>query len=594
MEESTPEQKVIEAILPEDCQGFLIDYFMNGLLGENKVFTKGLTAQDYDIILSTVDAEDSDIFHSLNICNTKFDRETCPSRKVITFEDLEAVIEPFLNGKELAEKFFKEVTIHVYPKIRRNLRADITSLNYKIVKEEEGGKLVIKDYVMEHKNDNPDNKDILCICTFKMIKGDKKTHKYDKILQLLEQFSEFPEFFDYHRIAYIIFMVEDEETILKGYPKFPAEMKKCNELYHNVRLIFYLNPSGEDDKETLNIYGFNDYGKNYYFHMNSNHEIYRADDMLCSGDIIENSIKRKKKEKEENEKNKALNKTKEQLMNEKNEAFFTFYNFLKNIKDYKYALYMSFKFDICLRYNEEFALTVNYIDFSHIIAELRTKEYNIIKKCAEKLNPDLLELEEIPTLDIEIDFTNNECYRCGRMIQDNEPMYYCYKDKIKYCRKCVITNFQCNRGKAKFIDPKHNILYFKTRDKEKFKNIDRHKLGNDLFANCTEDGKLVDHAASCNGCKQGFRDSPRYLCLNCRPGKLHADGYFDYCDDCVEHMMKGDEKGIEMQKLEDRLYSDETRLLYEAKETFRHENDNHVYLMIALQYNCNDEPYYAF
>ena len=143
MEESTPEQKVIEAILPEDCQGFLIDYFMNGLLGENKVFTKGLTAQDYDIILSTVDSEDSDIFHSLNICNTKFDRETCPSRKVITFEDLEAVIEPFLNGKELAEKFFKEVTIHVYPKIRRNLRADITSLNYKIVKEEEGGKLVI-------------------------------------------------------------------------------------------------------------------------------------------------------------------------------------------------------------------------------------------------------------------------------------------------------------------------------------------------------------------------------------------------------------------------------------------------------------------
>lgn len=53
-------------------------------------------------------------------------------------------------------------------------------------------------------------------------------------------------------------------------------------------------------------------------------------------------------------------------------------------------------------------------------------------------------------------------------------------------------------------------------------------------------------------------------------------------------------KGKEMQKLEERIYSEETRLLYEEKETYRHNNDNHVYLMIAMQYNCNDEPYYNF
>ena len=52
MEESNAEQKVIDAILPEDCLGFLLEYFMNGLFGENKAFTKGLTPQDFDIILS--------------------------------------------------------------------------------------------------------------------------------------------------------------------------------------------------------------------------------------------------------------------------------------------------------------------------------------------------------------------------------------------------------------------------------------------------------------------------------------------------------------------------------------------------------------
>lgn len=60
-------------------------------------------------------------------------------------------------------------------------------------------------------------------------------------------------------------------------------------------MIFYINPPGDGDDEILNVFGFNDLGKSYYFHMNSKHEIYRADDMLCSGDLIENSIKRKKR-----------------------------------------------------------------------------------------------------------------------------------------------------------------------------------------------------------------------------------------------------------------------------------------------------------
>ena len=582
------EQKIIEEILPEDSQGFLIEYFINGLFGDDKQFTKGLKYSDYDIILSTDEAEDSEIFHSLNICNTKFDRETAPSRKVITFEDLEAVVQPFINGKNLAENSFKEVTLHIYPKIRRNLRFDITSLNYKIVKNGE-----VLDYRMDHQNSNPDNKDILCICSFKL---DGKQHKLEKILQLVEQFGEFKEFWDSHRIAYIIFFLKEEKDILTEFKMFPEPVKSINEKFDKVKLLFYLNPPGEDEKEILNMFAFNDLGKNFYFHMNSNHEIYRADDMLCSGDIIENAIKRKKAEKQKKELDLLLGKTKQQLIAERNEAFFTFFNFLKNIKDYKYILYMSFKFEICLRFNEELNFSISYIDFSHLIAELRTKEYNIIKRCADILNPDLVEIEELPTIDIYVDFTkDNQCYRCNKQIQNNEDMYYCYKCKIKYCSQCVINNFRQNKGKGKFIDQKHNLLYFKTRDINQFKNLDVSKLGNDLFAQCQDDSKLGAHSAICNGCKQNFEDSPRYLCLNCRPGKVHADGFFDYCYDCVRHMMKGDNEGKKIQELEERLYSDETRILYNENETYRHENDNHVYLYIALQYNNGSEnQYYVF
>ena len=97
---------------------------------------------------------------------------------------------------------------------------------------------------------------------------------------------------------------------------FPEPMKYVNDRYANVRLIFYVNPPGEDDAEILNMYAFNDLGKNYYFHMTYDHVIYRADDMLCSGDIIENAIKRKKQEQVEKANNLIFGKTDEQLIKE--------------------------------------------------------------------------------------------------------------------------------------------------------------------------------------------------------------------------------------------------------------------------------------
>ena len=437
------EQEIIDELLPKESQEFLSDYFTNGLFGNNKNFTKGLNYSDYDIILSTYEAEESEIFHILNICNNKFDPQTAPSRKAIEYDDLLEITQPHIDGKKLAEKNFHRVTLHVFPKIRRNLRFDITLLNYKIVKNG-----VLQDYKMDHNKNNPDNKDILCLCTFKL---DGTDHKFSRKLHIINEISENREFWEYYRIVYIIFCLKFEKNILEEYKKFPETLKAANEKYENIRVLFYLNPSGEDDKEILNMFAFNDnldIGRSFYFFMNSNHVVYRIDNMFHYQDLIKNSIKRKKKEIQENKL-----KTKAQIKLEKLEAFLNLYHFINDFRQFKfrYNLDFTFQFEVCFRF-EAPGFSINYIDVFYIQGELRTKEYNIIKNCSEILNTYYLDLNEIPTIDIDIDFSNTECYRCNKKIGENEDMYYCYKCKIKYCSVCVWENYSLNKGKAKFID----------------------------------------------------------------------------------------------------------------------------------------------
>ena len=571
---------IINQIFNEENEGLLIDYYMNTLFVDSCKFTKGLKPSDFDIILSTYGGGNNEIFHSLCICNSKFDPNTSPSRRVINYDDLKPLVDQFQLGKETIGKQFKEVGLHIYPKIRRNLRFDITLLNYKIVKN---GKVV--DYKMEHNNDK---KDILCMVTSKLDNKDKKVHKFNKIIQMLEQFREHKDFWDSHKMAYFIFCINNENDIIPNYEVFPKELKNVNEEFDKVRLLFFIDPKGDNETEVLNIFSFNDYeSKSFYFHLNSDNEIYKTDDMLCSGDIIENAIKRKKNEDIEK------NKNKEELIKERNKAFMICYDFLKNIKKYKYHLFFGFEFEVCLKINDDFSFSISYIDFDHIIAELRTNEYNIIKYSAKFLSPEICEIDEIPTMDIPIDFNSMNCFICKNEIKEPD-LFYCYICNKKYCRGCVIENYTINKGKGKFIDPEHNLLYFKTRDISKFKCIDKLKLGENKFSKC-DDSKLGSHSGNCCGCDGNFENSPRYLCLHCKPGKIDPNGYSDYCQKCIDEMMKDTSEGknIEM-KNEDKVYNDENTILSEEEEKYHHNNNEHIYLMIALECKIGENSYYEF
>ena len=82
--------------------------------------------------------------------------------------------------------------------------------------------------------------------------------------------------------------------------------------------------------------------------------------MLCSGDIVENHIRRKEDVKEYTEEQKI-------------QALYDFYNFVENIQNYKYNFFFAYQLEVCLKYNKDDRLTLSYVNFSHLIGEMRTK-----------------------------------------------------------------------------------------------------------------------------------------------------------------------------------------------------------------------------
>ena len=585
--EEITEENLIDKLITEDTQMRLYDYYINTLFKENTKFTEGLTKQDYDIILSSLDAEGQEIFHSLNICNCKYDPESTASKKVIHYEDLEKVMTNFLKWKNDKEKEYKEnpnknefssIYMHAYPMVRRNLQFDINSITFKEIKNNKE----LADFKIEKLNEN--DKDLIFFVSFKL---NGKTHKFDKIKQLLEQFVQesLKKFWDYFKLAYFIFCVEEEKSILTEYELFPQWLKDALKSNSHAKFIFFVDPPGEDPKQTMNIFKTSEFEKDYYFMLNTKNIVYKADSMLCSGDIVENHIRRKEDVKEYSEE-------------EKIQALYDFYNFVENIQNYKYNFFFAYQLEVCLKYNKDDRLTLSYVNFSHLIGEMRTKEYAIMKRCEEIFRPDMSELTVIETIDIPIDFTNNICKKCSKVITEKEEMYYCYFCKDKYCTKCVMDNFNDpkNKGLKQFIDPKHNLLFFKTRDLNQFKNIEKFKLGTNSFSRCTDESKLGAHSMSCNGCGQIQNYvRPRYLCLSCLPGIKQDNGFADYCLDCINHMSNGDEKGKKIQAEGTELYNQETRFFYEDKTQMKHDHSKHVYLMIALEYKENDQnSYYLF
>ena len=211
---------------------------------------------------------------------------------------------------------------------------------------------------------------------------------------------------------------------------------------------------------------------------------------------------------------------------------------------------------------------------------------NEVKKYIKEKNIYITKLE---TFKFDIENLKKECFNCKIKLNDNKEIYACFWCKIAFCEKCIEDKINDinNKGKEKLIHKEHNLLYFKTRNKNQFLYLEKMKLGKNLFNTIEETKWTLKHPMICSGCSKSNLISIRYLCLTCRQGSMLPGGYVDYCYDCIQHLRKKDSFGFEYENIEDK----ECKSLKCPFIKIKHKHDEHVYLCII--FNATND-YYDF
>ena len=381
---------------------------------------------------------------------------------------------------------------------------------------------------------------------------------------------------------YLIIPVNNKDQAIEIYNKLPKFLKdKDNK---NLKLsVIYLSDDIKDGG-AINIFAnlFKQKNKNYFFILNHNNVVYQLNEYSK----IQKEIKKyidyhlsKNDPVQVFENQRAIKK--ENLL----KLFIFLTNFINDLSNLDYIFDFNYKMNFSIKLIENnFCFQLEKIDKIEIGGSLRTEHYKIFKKFFDIINDEDFKcnLKEIKTINIDIDFNKEiKCKVCKGIIPQEKECYYCYICKDFYCYKCVKNNFETNFGKKKFIDPKHNLLFFKTRKIEHFYNIDQQKLGVNSFVN--SESFRSHHSASCDGCSSSFYNSQRFICITCKPGIYLSEGYNDYCTNCIEHMIKDDNIGKKIQKdikLINYNYSNFARN-HILKQM--HDHNKHIYLMVALE-----------
>ena len=169
--------------------------------------------------------------------------------------------------------------------------------------------------------------------------------------------------------------------------------------------------------------------------------------------------------------------------------------------------------------------------------------------------------------------------------------------KLKYCYDCVQNQLKNNKGKARYIDEKHNLLFFKTRDKNQFLNLEEIKLGKNRFVEVNENDLVSWNSTTCNGCMSTLKsDDQRYVCLLCRKGRQLRGGYVDYCSRCIKLMCENENEKKNREGKADEIIDGWSNYFLEGGFKFKveHKHDKHIYLMMPYQLRTSEREYYFF
>jgi hypothetical protein len=179
--------------------------------------------------------------------------------------------------------------------------------------------------------------------------------------------------------------------------------------------------------------------------------------------------------------------------------------------------------------NTEFLIKIDCLKkeveiFQNLIKQFFTKEE--IEKCN-------FSVTEIPNINLKIDSTNS-CHLCQIVLNIFQDLqYYCVKCEISFCRKCVRSYKNKDKsGLYALVHKEHYLIAFKNPNKHYLENIEKYKLGNNLFSMFKEDQLKRIHNFGCDMCDDSCNFDERYICLTCRPGLLQSSGFTDICAKC--------------------------------------------------------------
>ena len=580
----------------------LISYFINN----RNDFEVKLKPSDIEIILET--NSDISTFSKLKY-KTKLNYGLFNSKRD-TIKNIK-LYKQFPVQFEIQDEYYKnvfdDVIVDIFPQIKKGIKLEINEFPFFSYDNNKILKKINKD---EFKNNLQckENEYILCI----YIINYKNESKKENIFEIIENVISSDMFVNYFKSVFIIFQIESkdllDEYIMQNINKF---LDNKNDKYKN-KLFFLYNflssykNSKSNENCLINIFEENKSfmpgnESNYFFILDNNETIIEIAPFFSIGKTITLFLLELQKHKNNNEKISFISKRQKEE-NVQFKSVKKIIDFILGLKklNLDYIFDLSFRISISLYPNDELTkIKLRKINCLKIRSHFRKKENLFLRSCSEIINIPNCEflLNEIPTVDIDIDFDNMKCEKCKKIIPDESFLYYCYICKVKYCYECVQSQLKNNKGKQKYIDAKHNLIFFKTRNKNQFLNIDKLKLGNNLFVECNEEDLSYWSSTRCNGCRESLRrDVERYICLDCKRGIKLESGYIDFCSKCIDIMCKNKKEMENLEKKADGLVDHYDNSYFDDyKFKIEHRHEKHIYLLLPLQSERGVERgYYIF
>ena len=428
----------------------------------------------------------------------------------------------------------------------------------------------------------------------------------NEIKRITEGLNSIDNIFDYFEYIYFIFEANSKEQIMKKSENLIKIINKSNnDGIQRIKYIFNILSFYDSKNKTnsiINIFKNNKFGQEYFFILDKNNKIISIKKTFTNlmRKIIYFVLKIKKSLDKHNSNLDDIFKEKEIKKKESYNSLTEIIYFFSKVKSLDYIFDLEFELSFSAYLNDDCSnIYIKKVNSILIKAEFRTKEYLYLKNLIESIKLSKINnsytLKEMETIDIDIDFTDMNCNNCDKIIPEDKHLYYCYFCKTKYCYECVHEQLK-KKGKEKYIDQKHNLIFFKTRNKKNFTCLDKQKLGKNVFAQSTNDNQFDNrHNATCNGCRGSFDNIARYVCIHCRPGLYLSGGYIDYCQKCIEKMCTNEnEKDYLEHRADEEICCRNNNFIKGHTIDTHHKHDEHIYLLLPLQFNDTDQHKYNY